>query len=149
MYKKELRKRIKAIRPIAKRQKVLNIALLGIVLASVAVLLWSVANVARAKPSQNPQNQEQSLAHLSSAEKMAVLEDFISTQNPLYYNGDGEVPIHIRYEMLELLSKCYGELKANQLVFLLESKQMSFGTFSSHIQACLFMQNPKKERKKQ
>lgn len=144
MYKKELRKRIKESRPIAKRQKVLNIALLAIVLASVAVLLWSVANVARAKPSQS---QEQSLAHLSSAEKMAVLEEFISTSNPLYYNGEGEIPYHIRYEMLELLSKCYGELKANQLVFLLESKQMSFGTFSSHIQACLFMQNPKRSER--
>lgn len=42
MYK-ELRKRIKKSRPIAKRQKVLNIALLASVLASVAVLLWSVA----------------------------------------------------------------------------------------------------------
>lgn len=147
MYK-ELRKRIKASRPIAKRQKVLNIALLTIVLASVAVLLWSVANVARAKASQNPsQTQEQSLAHLSSAEKMAVLEEFISTSNPLYYNGEGEIPYHIRYEMLVLLSKCYGELKANQLVFLLESKQMSFGTFSSHIQACLFMQNPKRSER--
>ena len=146
MYKKELQKRIKASRPIAKRQKVLNIALLAIVLASVAVLLWSVANVARAKASQES-TQEQSLAHLSSAEKMAVLEEFISTSNPLYYNGEGEIPYHIRYEMLELLSKCYGDLKANQLVFLLESKQMSFGTFSSHIQACLFMQNPKRSKR--
>lgn len=144
MYYKELRKRIKASRPIAKRQKVLNITLLAIVFASVAVLLWSVANVARAKSSQT---QEQSLAHLSSAEKMAVLEEFISTSNPLYYNGEGEIPYHIRYEMLELLSKCYGELKANQLVFLLESKQMSFSTFSSHIQACLFMQNPKRSER--
>ena len=144
MYKKELRKRIKASRPIAKRQKVLNIALLAIVLASVAVLLWSVANVARAKASQA---QENSLAHLSSAEKMAVLEEFIGTSNPLHYNGEGEIPYHIRYEMLELLTKCYGELKANQLVFLLESKQMSFGTFSSHIQACLFMQNPKRSER--
>lgn len=142
MYKKELRKRIKASRPIAKRQKVLNIALLAIVLASVAVFLWSVANVARAKASQ-----ENTLAHLSSAEKMAVLEEFISTSNPLHYNGEGEIPYHIRYEMLELLTKCYGELKANQLVFLLESKQMSFGTFSSHIQACLFMQNPKRSER--
>lgn len=144
MYKKELRKRIKASRPIAKRQKVLNIALLAIVLASVAVFLWSVANVSRAKASQA---QENSLAHLSSAEKMAVLEEFISTSNPLHYNGEGEIPYHIRYEMLELLTKCYGELKANQLVFLLESKQMSFGTFSSHIQACLFMQNPKRSER--
>lgn len=48
MYK-ELRKRIKASRPIAKRTKVLNTILLAIVLASVATLLWSVANVARAK----------------------------------------------------------------------------------------------------
>ena len=144
MYKK-LRKRIKASRPIAKRQKVLNIALLAIVLASVAVLLWSVANVSRAKASQA--TQEQSLAHLSSAEKMAVLEEFISTSNPLYYNGEGEIPYHIRYEMLELLSKCYGDLKANQLVFLLESKQMSFGTFSSHIDTCLFMQNPKRSKR--
>lgn len=142
MHKKELRKRIKASRPIAKRQKVLNIALLAIVLASVAVLLWSVANVSRAKEAQ-----ENSLAHLSSAEKMAVLEEFISTSNPLHYNGEGEIPYHIRYEMLELLTKCYGELKANQLVFLLESKQMSFGTFSSHIQACLFMQNPKRSER--
>lgn len=144
MYK--LRKKIKASRPIAKRTKVLNIALLTIVLASVAVFLWSVANVAKTK--SNPEStQEQSLAHLSSAEKMAVLEEFISTSNPLYYNGKGEIPYHIRYEMLELLSKCYGELKANQLVFLLESKQMSFGTFSSHIQACLFMQNPKRSKR--
>lgn len=140
MYK-ELRKRIKASRPIAKRTKVLNIALLAIVLASIAVL-WSVANVARGS-----QAQENSLAKLSSAEKMAVLEEFISTSNPLYYNGEGEIPYHIRYEMLELLTKCYGELKANQLVFLLESKQMSFGTFSSHIQACLFMQNPKRSER--
>lgn len=147
MYKK-LRKRIKASRPIAKRQKVLNIALLAIALASVAVFLWSVANVARAKASQEASpKQEQSLAHLSSAEKMAVLEEFISTSNPLHYNGEGEIPYHIRYEMLELLTKCYGELKANQLVFLLESKQMSFGTFSSHIQACLFMQNPKRSER--
>lgn len=144
MYK-ELRKRIKASRPIAKRQKVLNIALLAIVLASVAVFLWSVSNVARAKNSSP--KQEQSLAHLSSAEKMAVLEEFVSTSNPLHYNGEGEIPYHIRYEMLELLTKCYGELKANQLVFLLESKQMSFGTFSSHIQACLFMQNPKRSER--
>lgn len=144
MYK-ELRKRIKASRPIAKRQKVLNITLLAIVLASVAVFLWSVANVARAKSQDS--SQEQSLAKLSSAEKMAVLEEFISTSNPLYYNGEGEIPYHIRYEMLELLTKCYGELKANQLVFLLESKQMSFGTFSSHIQACLFMQNPKRSER--
>lgn len=127
MYK-ELHKRIKASRPFGKRTKVLNITLLAIVLASVATLLWSVANVA-------------------SAEKMAVLEEFVSTSNPLYYNGDGEIPYHIRYEMLELLTKCYGELKANQLVFLLESKQMSFGTFSSHIQACLFMQNPKRSER--
>lgn len=141
MYK-ELRKRIKASRPIAKRQKVLNIALLAIVLASVAVFLWSVANVARAKSQDSSQVQE--LAKLSSAEKMAVLEEFVSTSNPLYYNGEGEIPYHIRYEMLELLSKCYGELKANQLVFLLESKQITFGQFSSHIQACLFMQNPKR-----
>ena len=140
MYK-ELRKRIKASYPIAKGQKVLNIALLAIVLASVAVLLWSVANVAR------DSTQEQNLARLSSAEKMAVLEEFISTSNPLYYNGEGEIPYHIRYEMLELLSKCYGDLKANQLVFLLESKQMSFGTFSSHIDACLFMQNPKRSKR--
>lgn len=145
MYKEKLRK-IKTSRPIAKWQNALNIALLAIVLASVAVLLWSVANVARAKASQES-TQEQSLAHLSSAEKMAVLEEFISTSNPLYYNGEGEIPYHIRYEMLELLSKCYGELKANQLVFLLESKQMSFGTFSSHIQACLFMQNPKRRER--
>lgn len=144
MYKK-LCKRIKASRPIGKRQKVLNIALLAIVLASVAVFLWSVANVARAKNSSP--KQEQSLAKLSSAEKMAALEEFVSTSNPLYYNGDGEIPYHIRYEMLELLTKCYGELKANQLVFLLESKQMSFGTFSSHIQACLFMQNPKRSER--
>lgn len=144
MYK-ELRKRIKASRPIAKRTKVLNTILLAIVLASVATLLWSVANVARAKSQEA--KQEQSLAHLSSAEKMAVLEEFVSTSNPLYYNGDGEIPYHIRYEMLELLTKCYGELKANQLVFLLESKQMSFGTFSSHIQACLFMQNPKRSER--
>ena len=144
MYK-EPRKRIKASRPIAKRQNALNIALLAIVLASVAVLLWSVANVSRAKASQA--TQEQSLAHLSSAEKMAVLEEFISTSNPLYYNGEGEIPYHIRYEMLELLSKCYGDLKANQLVFLLESKQMNFGTFSSHIDACLFMQNPKRNKR--
>lgn len=146
MYK-ELRKRIRASRPIAKRQKVLNIALLAIVLASVAVLLWSVANVARAKSQDSSQVQKNSLAKLSSAEKMAVLEEFISTSNPLYYNGEGEIPYHIRYEMLELLTKCYGELKANQLVFLLESKQMSFGTFSSHIQACLFMQNPKRSER--
>ena len=146
MYK-ELRKRIKASRPIAKRQNALNIALLAIVLASVAVLLWSVANVTRAKATSQESTQEQSLAHLSSAEKMAVLEEFISTSNPLYYNGEGEIPYHIRYEMLELLSKCYGELKANQLVFLLESKQMSFGTFSSHIDACLFMQNPKRSKR--
>lgn len=142
---KELRKRIKASRPFAKRTKVLNIALLAIVLASIAVFLWGVANVARG--SQASQAQENSLAKLSSAEKMAVLEEFISTSNPLYYNGDGEIPYHIRYEMLELLTKCYGELKANQLVFLLESKQMSFGTFSSHIQACLFMQNPKRSER--
>lgn len=146
MYK-ELHKRIKASRPFGKRTKVLNITLLAIVLASVATLLWSVANVARAKPSQASQAQENSLAHLSSAEKMAVLEEFVSTSNPLYYNGEGEIPYHIRYEMLELLTKCYGELKANQLVFLLESKQMSFGTFSSHIQACLFMQNPKRNER--
>lgn len=146
---KELRKRIQASRTIAKRTKVLNIALLAIVLASVAVLLWSVSNVARAKSSQesSPKSQEQSLAHLSSAEKMAVLEEFISTSNPLYYNGEGEIPYHIRYEMLELLSKCYGNLKANQLVFLLESKQMSFGDLASHIQACLFMQNPKRSER--
>lgn len=146
MYK-ELRKRIKASQPIAKRQKMLNIALLAIVLASVAVFLWSVANVARAKSQDSSQVQKNSLAHLSNAEKMAVLEEFISTSNPLYYNGEGEIPYHIRYEMLELLTKCYGELKANQLVFLLESKQMSFGTFSSHIQACLFMQNPKRSER--
>ena len=145
MYK--LCKRIKASLPIAKRQKVLNIALLAIMLASVAVFLWSVANVARAKASQES-TQEQSLAHLSSAEKMAVLEEFISTSNPLYYNGEGEIPYHIRYEMLELLSKCYGDLKANQLVFLLESKQMSFGDLASHLQACVFMTKEQKGAKR-
>lgn len=131
MYKKELQKRIKASRPIAKRQKAINIALLLIVLASVAVFLWSVSSVAKAK-------------ELDKAKKMAMIEEFVSTSNPLYYNSEGKIPHHIRYEMLELLSKCNGELKANQLVFLLESKQITFGQFSSHIQACLFMQNPKR-----